>query len=129
MVYPDVGALYLMIFLQNWAAFEPPKTTVKRMLLQEQQKTGMNNHTVLSDRLRSANNLQKQSLLRLKDHASPVVSSNKGELRYTVECINSISEECLLCFICFFNCNLPLLRFDCVSTLSRYYGVIPTRHI
>ncbi|EOA39137.1 hypothetical protein CARUB_v10012062mg [Capsella rubella] len=63
---------------RNWAAFEPPKTTVKRMLLQEQQKTGMNNHTVLSDRLRSANNLQKQSLLRLKDHASPVVSSNKG---------------------------------------------------
>ncbi|XP_010501170.1 PREDICTED: nuclear pore complex protein NUP214-like [Camelina sativa] len=63
---------------RNWAAFEPPKTTVKRMLLHEQQKTGMNQQTVLSEKLRSANNLQERSLLRLKDHASPVVSSNKG---------------------------------------------------
>lgn len=63
---------------RNWAAFEPPKTTVKRMLLQEQQKTGMNQQTVLSERLRSANNTQDRSLLHVKDHASPVVSSNKG---------------------------------------------------
>ncbi|KAF8082415.1 hypothetical protein N665_0827s0018 [Sinapis alba] len=60
---------------RNWAAFEPPKTTVKRMLLQEQQKTGTNQQIVSSDRrLRPT----EQSLLRLKDHASPVVSSNKG---------------------------------------------------
>ncbi|XP_020867761.1 nuclear pore complex protein NUP214 isoform X2 [Arabidopsis lyrata subsp. lyrata] len=63
---------------RNWAAFEPPKTTVKRMLLQEQQKTGMNQQIVLSERLRSVNNTQERSLLRLKNHASPVVSSNKG---------------------------------------------------
>lgn len=75
-------------FLQNWAAFEPPKTTVKRMLLQEQQKTAMNQQTVLSERVRSTVNTPEQSLLRLKDHASPVVSSNKGELRFTVECIS-----------------------------------------
>ncbi|CAH2033456.1 unnamed protein product [Thlaspi arvense] len=63
---------------RNWAAFEPPKTTVKRMLLREQQKTGMNQQNVTSDRVRSTINTQEQSLLRLKDHASPVVSSNKG---------------------------------------------------
>uniref|UniRef100_A0A1J3EM12 Nuclear pore complex protein NUP214 n=1 Tax=Noccaea caerulescens TaxID=107243 RepID=A0A1J3EM12_NOCCA len=65
---------------RNWAAFEPPKTTVKRMLLQEQQKMGMNQQTVLSERVRSTVNTQEQSLLRLKDHASPVVSSNKGRM-------------------------------------------------
>ncbi|ESQ29912.1 hypothetical protein EUTSA_v10011181mg [Eutrema salsugineum] len=65
---------------RNWAAFEPPKTTVKRMLLQEQQKTGMNQQTVSNERIRSTINTQEQSLLRLKDHASPVVSSNKGKM-------------------------------------------------
>ncbi|KFK35577.1 hypothetical protein AALP_AA4G008800 [Arabis alpina] len=59
---------------RNWAVFEPPKTTVKRMLLQEQQKT------VSSERVRSTINTQEQSLLRLKDNASPVVSSNKGKM-------------------------------------------------
>ncbi|CAH8390665.1 unnamed protein product [Eruca vesicaria subsp. sativa] len=63
---------------RNWAAFEPPKTTVKRMLLQEQRKTGMNQQTLSSERVRPTVNTQQQSLLRLKDHASPVVSSNKG---------------------------------------------------
>ncbi|CAA7015464.1 unnamed protein product [Microthlaspi erraticum] len=65
---------------RNWAAFEPPKTTVKRILLQEQQKTGMNQQTVSSERVRSTINTQDQSLLRLKDHGSPVVSSNKGRM-------------------------------------------------
>lgn len=87
---PSHLALLFVISLQNWAAFEPPKTTVKRMLLQEQQKTGMNQHTVSSERVRSTINTQEQSLLRLKDHVSPVVSSNKGKQRFTAECINLI---------------------------------------
>ncbi|CAF1712861.1 unnamed protein product [Brassica napus] len=66
---------------RNWAAFEPPKTTVKRMLLQEQQKTGTNQQILSSERLRPKVNTQEQSLLRLKDHASPVVSSNKGIMK------------------------------------------------
>ncbi|KAJ0249958.1 Nuclear pore complex protein NUP214 [Hirschfeldia incana] len=63
---------------RNWAAFEPPKTTVKRMLLQEQQKTGTNQQIVSSERRLGST---EQSLLRLKDHASPVVSSNKGIMK------------------------------------------------
>lgn len=121
-------ALLFVICLQNWATFEPPKTTVKRMLLQEQQKTGMNQQTVLSERLRSANNTQEQSLLCLKDHASPVVSSNKGELRYTVECIKLILKNVFV-FHLFFICSLSLLWFYCAITFSRYYGIIPTRQI
>uniref|UniRef100_M4EPY1 Nuclear pore complex protein NUP214 n=1 Tax=Brassica campestris TaxID=3711 RepID=M4EPY1_BRACM len=66
---------------RNWAAFEPPKTTVKRMLLQEQQKSGTNQQIVSSERLRPKVDTQEQSLLRLKDHASPVVSSNKGIMK------------------------------------------------
>jgi len=107
-------ALLFVIYLQNWAAFEPPKTTVKRMLLQEKQKTGMNQQTVLSERLRSANNTQDRSLLRVKDHASPVVSSNKGELRYTAECINLISKNVFV-FHLFFISTILLLWFDCVT--------------
>lgn len=80
-MYLTIGSIiYDLFFLQNWAAFEPPKTTVKRMLLQEQQKTGTNQQIVSSERLRPT----EQSLLRLKNHASPVVSSNKGELRFSV---------------------------------------------
>lgn len=54
------------------------------MLLQEQQKSGTNQQIVSSERLRPKVDTQEQSLLRLKDHASPVVSSNKGELRFNV---------------------------------------------
>ncbi|CAN8287972.1 unnamed protein product [Cochlearia groenlandica] len=64
---------------RNWAAFEPPKTTVKRVLLQEQQRSGMNQQTVPSDRVRSTINTPEHSRLRLKDHASPVVSSRVME--------------------------------------------------
>lgn len=99
---PSRLALLFVTFLQNWAAFEPPKTTVKRMLLQEQQKTGMNQQTVSSERVRSTINTQEQSLLRLKDHASPVVSSNKGELRFTVECIDLILKNVFLFHLYFY---------------------------
>lgn len=37
----------LMISLQSWASFEPTKTTVKRVLLQESQKTSANKSSLL----------------------------------------------------------------------------------
>lgn len=37
--------------MQNWATFEPPKTTVKRMLLQEdRQKASPNRSSLLIDK-------------------------------------------------------------------------------
>ncbi|XP_010552295.1 PREDICTED: nuclear pore complex protein NUP214 isoform X2 [Tarenaya hassleriana] len=54
---------------RSWASFEPTKTTVKRMLLAKQQKTSLNEQTF---------ERQGQSLLRLKDHASPLFPLNKG---------------------------------------------------
>lgn len=75
--------LFLMTLLQSWASFEPTKTTVKRVLLQESQKKNVNKSFLLKDRQIFSSSSGDRSAVYQEDQTSrsflhPLES--KGEL-------------------------------------------------
>ncbi|GAV70464.1 hypothetical protein CFOL_v3_13962 [Cephalotus follicularis] len=67
----------------SWASFEPPKTIVKRMLLQDSQKARVDSSSLLINRQHfSPPTLEGSPVARLRDHTSPSAflysSGNKG---------------------------------------------------
>ncbi|KAJ0021493.1 hypothetical protein Pint_31483 [Pistacia integerrima] len=67
---------------RSWASFEPPKTTVKRMLLQEHQKASPNKLSLSDKKYVSPHMSDGAAIVRPKDRATPssslYLSENKG---------------------------------------------------
>lgn len=77
-----------MTVLQSWASFEPTKTTVKRVLLQENQKKNVNKSFLLKDREIFSSGLGDISTVHQEDQTSrsflhPL--ENKGELLQSLD--------------------------------------------
>jgi len=95
---------FLMTLLQSWASFEPTKTTVKRVLLQENQKKNVNKSFLLKDRQIFSSGLGDISTVHQEDQTSrsflhPLES--KGELLQSLDetaCVHlsskSIGRKC-----------------------------------
>ncbi|CAK7339061.1 unnamed protein product [Dovyalis caffra] len=56
---------------QSWASFEPTKTTVKRVLLQETQKKNVNKSSLLKDRQHFSPRFGDRSAVHQEDWSSP----------------------------------------------------------
>lgn len=61
---------------RSWASFEPPKTTVKRMLLQDHQKCSQVKSSLKDKQQISPHMLEGAAIVRPKDRTTPSTSSN-----------------------------------------------------
>lgn len=66
-----------MCKLQSWASFEPPKTTVKRMLLEERQNVNSNVLPSPVDNLHFGKQMVDASITtQPKHHTTPLTNSD-----------------------------------------------------
>lgn len=73
--------------MQSWANFEPPKTIVKRMVLEEQQKVGVNKPSFSVDKRQfSPHKLEGSAFAYSNNNTTPSAflypSRNKGDRPY-----------------------------------------------
>lgn len=76
-------SLITITLLQSWARFEPPKTTIKRMLLPESQKANVDKSSSVMDKQNFSPCSEEAAVARQKVHVTPSSSlphfGNKGE--------------------------------------------------
>lgn len=115
--------------IQSWANFEPPKTIVKRMVVEEHQKVGVNKPSFLADKQQfSPHKLEGLALSYSNNNTTPSTflysSRNKGKPSW-----NHMDDIYLCSFSCSKVTSLSNKRGCALSRLRTFTNVFTPLYI